>query len=402
MEIFIARQPIFNQHKRLYAYELLYRGTKTSNLDNTSGNRATTSVLTSAFLTEGLATISGLRPCFINFPRDLLLRNLPASFPKNLLVVEVLEDVPPTAEILAVCRKLKEDGYQIALDDFVYHRSLEPLIAIADIIKIDLRLTPLDGLFPTLRRLADYDLKLLAEKVETYEEFDQATKLGFTLFQGYFFSRPEHIRIQEIASTKIVLVQLLAEASAKKTTVRRLQEIIERDVGLTYKLLRYVNSSYFYRLSKVESVGQAIAYLGEREMRRYLLLVLISEICSEKPEELVRLAIVRAKTAEALALAGSLAAKSDDIFLFCLLSLLDAMLDSSMARICERLSLGDHIKNGLLHGAGPYAPFLRAIIAHEIHDRQGCLTALESIGATLDSLQNSYVEALAFVEQFSL
>lgn len=399
MEIFIARQPIFNAHKRLFAYELLYRGTRISSLDNTNGNRATASVLTSAFLTEGLSTISGLRPCFINFTRDLLLRNLPASFPANLLVVEVLEDVPPTAEILAVCRKLKEGGYRLALDDFVYHRALEPLLALADIVKIDLRLTPLGSLVPTLRHLSNHSLKLLAEKVETYQEFEQAAKLGFTYFQGYFFCKPEHLKIREIASTKLNLVQLLAEASSTSTTVKRLQTIIERDLGLAYKLLRYTNSSYFYRLSKVESVGQAIAYLGEREMRRFLLLVLISEICSEKPEELVRLAMVRAKTGEGLALAGSLAAKSDEIFLFCLLSLLDAMLDSSMAHICERLSLSDHIKNGLIHGAGPYAPYLRAIIAHEIDDLAARLAAVEAIGLTCEDLQQSYLQALSFVEQ---
>jgi EAL and modified HD-GYP domain-containing signal transduction protein len=135
MDFFIARQPILNTHKKLFAYELLYRGTKTSHLSNTSGNKATTSVLSSVFLTEGIEKISGLRPCFINFTRDLLLQNLPASFPKTQVVVEVLEDVPPTPEIVAICRKLRDDGYTIALDDFVYDPSLEPLIAIADIIK---------------------------------------------------------------------------------------------------------------------------------------------------------------------------------------------------------------------------------------------------------------------------
>jgi EAL and modified HD-GYP domain-containing signal transduction protein len=146
-------------------------------------------------------------------------------------------------------------------------------------------------------------------------------------------------------------------------------------------------------------VGQAIAYLGEREMRRFLLLVLISEICSEKPEELVRLAMVRAKTGEGLALAGSQAARSDEIFLFGLLSLLDAMLDSSMAHICERLSLSDHIKNGLIHRAGPYAPYLRVMIAHEIGDEAACLAALDSIGVSPEDLQQSYLQALTFVEQ---
>ncbi len=399
MDIFIARQPIFTAHKKLFAYELLYRGTKTSRLDNTSGNKATTSVLSSAFLTEGIEKISGLRPCFINFTRDLLLQNLPASFPKNLVVVEVLEDVPPTPDVVSVCRKLHDNGYTIALDDFVYDRSLEPLIAIADIIKFDFILTPVDTLQKTLHRLSRYKLKYLAEKIETYDEFDKASRLGFNYFQGYFFSKPERIRIQEIGSAKINLVNLLAEVNQKATTPKKLEKIIQRDVALSYKLLRYVNSSYFYRLHKIESVAHAISYLGDTEIRRYLILVLISELSTDKPGELVRLAVVRAKMGELLAMAAtSFKHKSEEIFLLCLFSLLDAMLDTSMEYICERLSLSDALKDCLVHSTGPYAPFLEAIVCYEKVDKNGVLAALQKIALPPGQLQQIYIEALVFTE----
>lgn len=398
MDIFIARQPIFTAHKKLFAYELLYRGTKTSKLSNTTGNKATTSVLSSAFLTEGIEKISGLRPCFINFTRDLLLQNLPAAFPKTLVVVEVLEDVPPTPEILAVCRQLHDDGYTIALDDFVYDVSLEPLIAIADIIKFDFLLTPPHTLQKTLHRLSRFKLKYLAEKVESYDEFEKAVKLGFTYFQGYFFSKPERIRIQEIGSAKINLVSLLAEANRKTTTPKKLEKIIQRDVSLAYKLLRYVNSSYFYRLHKIESVAHAITFLGETEIRRYLILVLISELSTDKPAELVRLAVVRAKMGELLALATSFRDKSDEIFLLCLFSLLDAMLDTTMEFICTQLSLSDPLKNGLVDATGPYAPFLQVVLSYEKVDKTRCLTALEKIGLSAGQLHRVYAEALAFTE----
>jgi EAL and modified HD-GYP domain-containing signal transduction protein len=398
MDFFIARQPIFTIHKKLYAYELLYRGTTTSQLSNTSGNRATTSVLSSVFLTEGIDKISGHRPCFINFTRDLLLQNLPASFPKKFVVVEVLEDVPPTPDVVAICQKLRGDGYTIALDDFVYDVSLEPLIAIADIIKFDFLLTPIDTLQRTLQRLARHKLKYLAEKVESYEEFDKACKQGFSYFQGYFFSKPERIRIKEIGSSKINLVSLLAEVNHRTFTPRKLEQIIQRDVALAYKLLRYVNSSYFYRLHKIESVAHAITYLGDTEIRRYLILVLISELCTDKPGELARLAVVRAKMGELLASATNFRDKSDEIFLLGLFSLLDAMLDTTMEYACERLSLSDGLKNGLLHNTGPYAPFLQAVISYEQVDEAGCLAALQAIGAVGGQLHQMYTEALAFTE----
>ena len=189
MELFIARQPIFNLNLRLHAYELLYRGTKTHRLEDKDGDRATASVLTSTFLTEGIERISDSRPCFINFTRSLILQKLPAAFPKSQIVVEVLEDVPPTPDVVQICRELKDEGYTIALDDFVFDRSLIPLIELADIIKFDCILTPLDTIHPTLNRLRDYNLKYLAEKVETYDELEQARKLGFSYFQGFFFHK---------------------------------------------------------------------------------------------------------------------------------------------------------------------------------------------------------------------
>ena len=398
MDFFIARQPIFNAHKKLFAYELLYRGTKTSQLGNTTGNKATTSVLSSVFLTEGIEKISGLRPCFINFTRDLLLQNLPASFPKKLVVVEVLEDVPPTPEIVAICRRLRDDGYTIALDDFVYDPSLEPLIAIADIIKFDFLLTPVDTLQKVLHKLSRHNLQYLAEKVESYEDFEKAVKLDFSYFQGFFFCKPERIRIQEIGSAKINLVNLLAEVNQKNTTLKKLEKIIERDVALAYKLLRYVNSSYFYRLHKIESVAHAMTYLGTIEIRRYLILVLISELSTDKPGELVRLAVVRAKMGELLAEAGAFRAKSDEIFLLGLFSLLDAMLDTTMEYACDRLSLSDPLKNGLVHNTGPYAPFLAAVLSYEKADKFGCLAALKGMGLAAEKLHETYAEALKFTE----
>ena len=184
METIIARQPIFNVKKRLFAYELLYRGADIKSLANVGGDRATGSVLTSSFLTEGLEKISGNKPCFVNFTEELLLKNIADNFPKDKIVVEILEDVHPSEEIIAACRELKKKGYILALDDFVFDKKLIPLIEMADLIKFDWRLSPIEEIRKGLDFLSQYKLDFLAEKIETYKEFEEARKLGFKYFQG--------------------------------------------------------------------------------------------------------------------------------------------------------------------------------------------------------------------------
>lgn len=400
MDIFVARQPILNEHKKLFAYELLYRGTDEGPLAN--GEKMTASLLSATFLTEGLDVISGSKPCFINFTRDLLLRGIPSAFPSSKIVVEILEDVHPTAEIIKACQILKKEGYVIALDDFVYDKLLEPLIALADIIKIDFRISSENEIRRTLHRLAHFPVKFLAEKVETYEEFNLANKLGFKYFQGYFFSKPEVFRIRELESVKASLIALLAEVTKKTTTAERLEQIIGTDVALSYKLLRYINSSYFYRINTIESLRHAIVFLGEKEIKRFVLLVIISEIATDKPGELVKLAIIRARFCELLAENSDFRKMSAEIFLLALLSLLDAMLDIKMETVIEQLPLGDVLKNALADRTGPMAPFLNAANAFEQHDRPACIAALDEIGVDKKLVQQMYFDALAFAEALSI
>lgn len=398
MDFFITRQPVFTLYKRLYAYELLYKGKETSSFSNESANKSATSVLSSDFLTEELEGISDSHPCFINFSRDLLLQNIPSSFPKTQVIVELHENVAPTADIIANCRKLKDDGYTIALDGFVYNPELEPLVSLADIIKIDYLNTPEIILRKTLDRLSRYKVSCLAKKVESYDDFEKAKELGFTYFQGYFFCQPEKDQNKEIDSSKINRVRLLAEINRKTTTREKFVEIVQGDVGLSYKLLRYINSSYFYRLNKIDSVPHAIAYLGDVELRRFLILMLISAVASDKPNEVVRLALVRAKMVELLAMETEFKNKADEIFFLGLFSLVAALLDTTMDDIAEQLSLSDHLKNCLVNKTGPYAPFLQAVITYEKGDKMACLAAVQEIDVAPGKLHQLYMEAIKFTQ----
>ena len=396
MDFYLARQPIFNAHKKLHAYELLYRGYKDYSLAQVSGNKATTSILSSVFLTEGFSVISGAKPCFVNFTEELLLKKIAYSFPKNQVVVEILEDVNPTEEVIEVIRELKSNGYTIALDDFVFEKKLEPLIAIADIIKIDVRLTPTDTILKTLRYLSRFNVKLLAEKVETREELEKATKLGFNYYQGYFFSKPEQVLVKELASIKLTLLNLMAEVARKATTLERLHLIISKDLAISYKLLRFLNSAYFYRLEKVRSVKHAIAYLGEKELRRFLLLVIVSELAMDKPTELVRLSLIRAKFCELLARQSILVDYDLEIFMVGMFSFMDTMLDADMKVVMEKLPVSDAVKDALVNGTGMFAPFLDAVIAYERRQDGQFIEILDELGVDSASVPDLYLEAVKY------
>lgn len=397
MDICIARQPIFSIHKKIFAYELLFRGEDGKCPDRKTGDRATTSLLSSTFLTEGIERITGSKPCFVNFTEKLLLQKIATAFPQTRLVVEILENVEPTSKIISACLELKEQGYLLALDDFLYHPRFDPLLEISDIVKVDFVQSPVDSLPKMLRQLGRFaHLKLLAEKVESYDEFEKAAKLGFDYFQGYFFSKPETICLQELSSVKVNLLRLLAEVTQKKTTLARVEAIVSADVALTYKLLRYLNSAHFYLLEKVESVARAIAFLGAKRFRQFVLLALISELATEKPEELVRLAVVRAKFCELLVAETKGQTVAGELFLVGLFSLIDAMLDKTMKSLMAQMPLSDEVKNALVFRTGPYAAVLEGVEQYEQGETEKCLTLLCEAGLP-DSLPGpAYIESLKY------
>ncbi len=396
MDFYIARQPIFTANKKLHAYELLYRGYKDYSLAEVSGNKATTSILSSVFLTEGFSVISDSKPCFINFTEDLLIKKIPYTFPKSQVVVEILEDVRPTKAVVEAIRSLKADGYVIALDDFVFKKKLEPLIASADIIKVDVRLTPLDSILKTLRYLSRFKVKLLAEKVESIDEFEKANKLGFDYFQGYFFSKPEKILLKELASVKMTLLSLMAEVARKSTTLDRLHFIISKDLAISYKLLRFLNSAYFYRVEKVKSVKHAIAYLGEKELRRFLLLVIVAELAVDKPSELVRLSLVRAKFCELLARHSILAEYDLEIFMVGMFSFMDTMLETEMSVIMDKLPVSEAVRDALVHGTGMFSPFLDATIAYERRQENRFVEIMQECSVDSSTVPELYLEAVKY------
>jgi c-di-GMP-related signal transduction protein len=369
-------------------------------LANVGGNRATSSLLTSSFFTEGLEKISGNKPCFVNFTEELLLANIAESFPNNNIVVEILEDVEPTDEVIAICKKLKNLGYTLALDDFVYHKKFIPLIELADIIKIDFILTPVDQIYETLNDLSPHKIDFLAEKVETNDEFVKARKLGFKYFQGYFFAKPEVVRIKELSTSRITLLNLLAEVNKKSVSSKKMNEIISADVSLSYRLLRYINSAYFHLVKEVESISYAVSYLGENEIKRFVTLAVISEISSNKPAELVKLAAVRAKFCERLGQESPRETKPNELFMLGLFSLLHAMLDTAITDVLKKIPVSDDIKKALIDQDGPISVFLEIVIAYEKGKSKECFESLETLQISENKLYPIYLASLEFADIF--
>ncbi len=224
-------------------------------------------------------------------------------------------------------------------------------------------------------------------------------KLGFKYFQGFFFSSPEEIRIKELPSVKINLLRLLAEVSKKSTTISRLKEIVLLDVALTYKLLRFLNSAHFYLIEKVESVSRAISFLGAKRFRRFVMLVIISEIATDKPDEIVRLAVVRARFCELLAENGSLAGHSQKLFLVGLFSLIDAMLDKTMNELLRGLPLSHDVKIALINEAGPYGPVLEVVRCYEQGLHEQYLCSLEQVDVETHLVGELYLMAVEYGDQ---
>ncbi len=305
---------------------------------------------------------------FINFTRELLINQVPRLFPHEQLVIEVLEDVKAEAEVVESCIELSRQGYTIALDDFLYNEGLEPLIAVANIIKFDLRATPLDEISDIIGKISKYNLKLLAEKVETNEEFDKALKMGFRYFQGYFFSKPEIVEGKDISPAKFNLLQIMAEVNQPYFEFSKVEEIIARDVSISYKLMRYINSAYYKRVNDISSIKQAIVLLGEKGIRSFLSLMSMARLSENKPDELVRSSIIRARFCELMANCVEPCKNATELFTLGLFSSIDAILDDTMENIMSRLPLSENIKNALVDNTGELFNFLEMAKCYERGD----------------------------------
>ncbi|WP_337843604.1 HDOD domain-containing protein [Rheinheimera sp.] len=365
MYFYTARQPILDKEKNLFAYELLFRDGVKNSFPDIDSDEATLRMIEGSQLNLGLGEFLDDKPGFINFTLDALLKRFPTLLPPEQVVVEILETVQPGKRLLAECQALKKEGYVLALDDYIHQPVWRHFFPLIDIIKIDLRSTSFEEIRQIKQAIAGFpQIKLLAEKVETNEEFQQAIEMGFDFFQGYFFSKPEMMQSRALSPAQMTLAELLYETAKKEMDLAVITGIFERDVNLSYKLLRYANSAVFKRRTDISTIRQALVLLGQTELKRFLSVLFTAQVGSEKPAELMRLAMTRARFAEHLSILAGFTAPAE-AFLTGMMSLIDAILDEPMASVMTKLPLSVDIKAALIDNKGPMADYLQLIKLYE-------------------------------------
>jgi len=402
MDVFIARQPILDRERRLYAYELLFRSDAGRTIfDGGDGAAATTRLIGNTLLAAGLEGLLGEKKAFINFNRSLLLGGLHSVLPPDVLVIEVLETVEPDVEVLAACRKLCQQGYAFAMDDFVPDARFEPLARLAKLIKVDLLATSRPDQERLVQKYRPLGIAMVAEKVETQEEFQWALGAGFDYFQGYFFARPETVRGRRIPASKLICLRLLAEVQQPEPDFSRLEALVSSDVSLSYSLLLYVNSALFARATEVGSIRQAIAVLGEDGIRHWAVLAALPTMAKDKPGELVTLSLVRARFCERIAgLAGI--AQPNLAFLMGLFSLLDGLIDLPLREALAKVH-ADAAVTGALTETAPagdrYRDVYQMARRYEAGDWDAVAALAAASGIRTSQLAEAYAEAAFWAQQ---
>lgn len=402
MDVFLARQPIFDTDNRIFGYEILYRDGETNafspdaDQDFASGN-----ALTRCFLNFGLSALTNSTRAFVNFTSEFLKNGIATIFPKEQLVVEILETVHITDEILDACHRLREAGYLLAIDDFTYQPGYDRLIEMADIIKVDFKISPPDEQAELVRRYARPGLAFLAEKVETDEEHARALSLGYSYFQGYFYARPEMSRTKKIlpySQTRRRLMRLLSESEPDFNLIGTL---IESDLSFSYEVLRLANSAYYGLRRPITSVRRAVVTLGLEELKKWMYITFISGVDDGKPGEIVLTSMTRSRFMENLAVRSGHAEMKYTAMTVGMFSLLDVLLDRPMAEAIADMNFPPQVARVLCGGAGD--GFLAVCYQIALSYEQGlwpeAVRLAGDLGIPSETLQTSYMDALRWVKE---
>lgn len=404
MDIFLARQPIFDKSNSIYGYEILFRDNEFSNgYNNKDGDDATLSVIRNIF-NIGIENIVGSKKAFINFTENILKSKLSLMIPHENVVIKILENIKPEKEIVDMCIELKKKGFSIALDDFIFDENYIKLIKIADIIKIDFNITKGDDrkkvieIIKNITLTCNNKIKFLAEKVETIEEFNEAMDLGYSYFQGYYFSKPKIIKGKKVPENKYVYLNLINELSTKEFSIDNIENLIKKDVYLCYESFKMVNSPKFYFKDKIKSIRYAIALVGEIETKKWLYFVCMKPMCKDKPDFIMIESLLRAKFGEILFKKAKLDKYSFNAYLTGIMSLVDVMLEKPLYEILEDVSVSDEVKDALTgKKVNIYSELLEMIISYENGRWDNCTLLISNFNLSKKDLSNSYFEAITWV-----
>lgn len=397
MDVYVARQPIFDRQMNLYGYELLYRKSDKNCFEKTDDRTATASVLENSFFAIGFDELTCGTRGFINFSSDLLKNGVAELLPKDKIVVEILERVVADDSVVAACKKLKTEGYTLALDDFILKDGgggCAPLIGLADIIKIEFPFSKPEDQLRLMEKFRGR-VSFLAEKVETVEQYRQAVSMGYRLFQGYFFSRPVMMKAKDISSLDSSLILVMKELRREEPDFRKVSEIIEKDVGLSYRLLKMANSVFYgahgYR---IKSIPQALVQIGAKPLLQWIQLSLLKGMQTHENSELVKTCAVRGRLLAEMADKMGKSALESDYFIVGIFSSLDQILGTDMESVVKSLSLSGQASDALLGRSNELRRCLDAVLALEQADWKKLSGMLSECGVPREEFMQTYLDAI--------
>lgn len=391
---FVARQPILDLRGKVHGYELLFRDGPEA-VFRGDGDLATRTMLDSTVL-YGLGRLTAGLPAFVNCTEEALTRDLVHVMPSGMTVLEILEDIEPSRPVIEACRHLKASGFRLALVDFQWRPGIEPLVEIADYIKVDFSITGRRERRRLLDRLSRVTVALVAEKVETQEQVREARDEGFRLLQGFYFCRPVLMENRKVPANRLSHVEILRLMKSEPLDLHELTRLVERDTSLTYRLLRLINSPACAMQQEVRSVQAALIAVGEETFRRMATLAITSELNAGQPGELLRMACVRARFCELGALFAGL--DCTEQYLLGLLSLLPAMLRLPMRELAPSLPLRSEIRRALEGDDIAERCLLYWLEAHEHGDWDSCDSIAQERDLLQEDLFRCYEEALQWAE----
>jgi EAL and modified HD-GYP domain-containing signal transduction protein len=395
-QIFVARQAIYDRDQRVFAYELLYRAGLDNRAEFPDALSATTQVLLNTFMEIGLDNLAGRSRVFVNLPQGFFTDLPPIPFERDRIVLELLEDLEVNDALCRAVAKLKAEGFTLAIDDYLFESKWEPLMRHVDIIKVEIPGLSEAQLRQRVGPLKQKGLTLLAEKIETQAVYDLCRELGFDLFQGFFFSRPNIVQGKTLDDNQMVVLRLLEKLNDPSASLEEIDQQISQDAALSYKVLRYVNSAAMGLPRKIDSIRRALVVMGLQKIRVWASLMAMSGV-KGKSSEVIILALIRARMCEALA-RESRSLGPDTAFTIGLFSMLDVLLDQPLEEILAKLPLAEEVLAALLQQQGPGGALLRCAIGHEQHDWPN----MSYPGIAHERLQELYWEVVGQVWQSGL
>lgn len=399
MYSYIAKQPILNSKQETVAFELLFRDGESNSFPDIDPDKATSKIIVDNQLTLGLDALTGACPAYINFHADALINLIPTFLDPKKVVVEILEDVPITNKLINACKLLKEKGYTLALDDYDFDDKWDVFFPFVDIIKVDILEVDLAKIIRSLPKLKKHKLTLLAEKVEERHEFEKLQMLGFTMFQGYFFAKPEMVKKRNILSSKKHMIDLMEHVCSPDFDIDAISEVFSTDLGLSYKLLRFINSPTYGPSKEISSLRHALVYIGELELRKFIALLILADLSEGKPNEIIRISLVRAKFCEKISVLRKDVQNPPKSFLTGMLSHIDGILDQSIASVMDVLPVHSDIKVALVQKDNYLSKYLDLCMVLEQGKWQQAKNIAKLINLTEEDYLDLYQESISWADE---